>query len=55
MAPPLLELRDLTLAVGQTGQRVVDGISFTVGSGEIVGIVVNPAPARPWRRGPLWR
>jgi len=38
-AAPLLRVRDLSLAVAQSGTRVVDRVSFTLEAGELVGIV----------------
>jgi peptide/nickel transport system ATP-binding protein len=35
----LLRVDDLTLEIGRTGKRVVNGVSFSVSPGEIVGIV----------------
>ncbi|MGO4667892.1 ABC transporter ATP-binding protein [Bosea sp. 2RAB26] len=35
----LLRVDDLTLEIGSTGKRVVNGVSFSVSPGEIVGIV----------------
>ncbi|KFC75133.1 ATPase component of various ABC-type transport systems with duplicated ATPase domain protein [Bosea sp. LC85] len=35
----LLRVDDLTLEIGRTGKRVVNGVSFSISPGEIVGIV----------------
>jgi peptide/nickel transport system ATP-binding protein len=35
----LLRVDDLTLEIGRTGKRVVNGVGFSVSAGEIVGIV----------------
>ncbi|MEN2989838.1 ABC transporter ATP-binding protein [Tistrella sp. BH-R2-4] len=37
--PPLVDIRDLTLGIGEAGRIVVDRVSFTVDPGEIVAIV----------------
>lgn len=36
---PLLEVEDLTLAIGAGGKRVVDGVSFTIARGETLVVV----------------
>jgi ABC-type sugar transport system ATPase subunit len=41
----LLEARGLMKSFG--GRRVVDGVRFQVGAGEIVGLSVRTARARP--------
>ncbi|WP_091999515.1 ABC transporter ATP-binding protein [Polaromonas sp. OV174] len=39
ITPPLVRVQDLVLELGHSGRRVVDGVSFVVEPGELVGIV----------------
>ena len=46
--PPLLDVRELCLGVGDAGRLVVDRASFQVRAGEIVAVV--PARALSWQQ-----